>query len=100
MSLHRSLRSTGTMNRHRSVLNRLEKLKNLMAKGTWNEQLSPLGLPKVKNIKVTVKKDKAAAAPGAEGAAPAGAAAGAPAKAAAPAAKAAPAKADAAKSKK
>ena len=95
MSLHRSLRSTGKMRRHRSVLNRLEKLKSMMAKGTWNEQLSPLGLPKVRNIKVTIKKEKAAAAaPGAEGApaapgAPSGAAAGA-----------APAKGEAAKPKK
>ena len=55
------------MERHRSVLTRLERLRTLLAKGTWNETMSPLGLPKVKHLKVTVKKEKAAA-PAAEGA--------------------------------
>lgn len=104
MSLHRSLRSTGKMKRHRSVLTRLERLKILSGKGAWDETKSPLGLPKVKHLKVTVKKEKAAApaAAGEPGAAPV---AGAPA-AAKPAAggaaqkPSATAKSDAAKLKK
>ena len=91
------------MERHRSVLTRLERLRTLLAKGTWNETMSPLGLPKVKHLKVTVKKEKAAA-PAAEGA-PAGGAApaegAAPAGATKPAAtKPAAAKPEAAKPKK
>ncbi len=58
MSMHPSLRSTSSkMKRHRSVLSRLERLKTLQAKGLWDETRSPLGLPKVKNLKVTVKKE-------------------------------------------
>lgn len=73
MSLHRSLRASETMRRHRSVLTRLERLKLLLAKGAWREEMSPLGLPKVKHLKVMIKKEKAAApaAATAEGAAPA-----------------------------
>lgn len=67
MSVHPSLRGTGRMKRHRSVLTRLERLKTLLAKGAWQEGQSPLGLPKVKHLKITVKKEKAAAAPAAEG---------------------------------
>ncbi len=100
MSMHPSLRSTSKMRRHRSVLSRLERLKILHARGMWQETQSPLGLPKVKNLKVTVKKEKAAApaagevVPGAP--APiAGAAASGAAKA--PATKASTAKAPAAK---
>lgn len=73
MSLHPSLRGGSQMKRHRSVLSRLERLKLLLAKGTWNDAMSPLGLPKIKNLKVKVKKEKAAAPDAAAGAAPPGA---------------------------
>lgn len=88
MSVHRSLRATESMKRHRSVLTRLERLKILVAKGTWAETLSPLGLPKVKHLRITVKKEKAAvpaAAAAPEGGAAPTEAAAAPAKGAAPA---------------
>lgn len=94
MSLHPSLRGTGKMKRHRSVLSRLERLKALSTKGLWDETQSPFGIPKVKHLKITVKKEKAAA-PAAE--ATAGAAPAAPADAQKPAA---PAKSEAAKPKK
>jgi len=71
MSVHPSLRATGEMKRHRSVLTRLELLKTLLAEGAWREDQSPFGLPKVKHLKVTVKKEKAAATPAAAGEAPA-----------------------------
>ena len=115
MSIHRSLRSANTMKRHRSVLSRLERVKTLQDKGTLDLLSGTvLGMPKVKHLKMRIRKEKAAVVPGAEGAAApaAGAAAGAPAagaKAAAgakpaaggkAAAGAAPAKAEGAKPKK
>lgn len=91
MSIHRSLKSADTMKRHRSVLSRLERVKILQEKGTLHAVESRiLGLPKVKHLKMRIRKEKAAAAATAEtpaaGAAPA---AGAPAAsaAAAPASK-------------
>ena len=102
MSIHRSLRSANTMKRHRSVLSRLERVKLLQEKGTLDlEAGSVLGLPKVKHLKMRIRKEKAAVAPGTEGAAAptaGGAPAAAGAKPAAGGAKpaAAPAKAEAA----
>lgn len=73
------------MKRHRSVLNRLERVKILHERGRLGlEEFSVLGLPKVKHLKIRIKKEKAAApAAGTEPAAAAsteGAAAGAGAK--------------------
>ena len=88
MSVHKSLRTGGSLVKHRNVLTRSERIKVLEEAGEWREaQSSVLGLRKVKSIKLAGKK-KAAKKEAAEGAAPAG-----DAKAAAPAAagKAAPA---------
>ena len=71
MSIHRSLKATETMKRHRSVLSRLERVRILQEKGSLDVKgASCLGLPKVKHLKIRIKKEKAAAAP--EGAAAAG----------------------------
>ncbi len=94
MSQHPSLRSSGKDKAHRSVLKRYERVKLLKEKEKWSDEESVYGLPKVKIVKYKVKKEKAAAVEGAEGAVPAEGAA-APAAGAQPA-KAAPAK-DAAK---
>jgi small basic protein (TIGR04137 family) len=84
MSIHSSLRTGGVGSKHRSVLKRYERLKVLKDKSLWSDEKSALGLPKVKQQKLKVKKEKAAAPDAAAGtAAPA-----ADAKAAAPAAKA------------
>lgn len=66
MSIHSSLKSAGTMKRHRSVLSRLERVKLLQEKGELNlGEKSILGLPKVKHLKIRMRKEKAvAAAPG------------------------------------
>ena len=74
MSIHRSLKSANTMKRHRSVLSRLERAKILQEKGSLDLQSSSvLGLPKVKHLKMRIRKEKAAAAaPEAGAAAPAG----------------------------
>ena len=90
MSLHPSLRGSSHMKRHRSVLSRLERLKALMKKGSWADTMSPLGLPKVKNLKITIKKEKAATPAAGETAAAGTAAPAAPASAGKPAAGAAP----------
>lgn len=76
MSIHRSLKATNTMKRHRSVLSRLERTQILQEKGSLDlASSSILGLPKVKHLKMRIRKEKAAAAP--EAGAAAGAAAGA-----------------------
>lgn len=97
MSIHRSLKSTNTLKRHRSVLSRLERVRILEEKGSLDPaEVSILGLPKVKHLKMRIRKEKAAAA---EGAAAGGAATEGGAAAAAPAAGAAKLKAEAAKPK-
>ena len=93
MSLHPSLRVDSSSTQQRTVLTRIERIKDLMKKGLWNEGRSVTSLPKTKIIKIktaksTKKKEEGAAA--AEGAAPAAASASGAAKAS-PAAKAAPA---------
>ena len=63
MSLHRSLKSANTLKRHRSVLSRLERMRILQEKGSLDlESSSVLGLPKVKHLKMRIRKEKAAAA--------------------------------------
>jgi|CXWL01.1.fsa_nt_gi small basic protein (TIGR04137 family) len=99
MSMDTSLKSKSTLQRHRNVLSRAERIAVLKEIGLWSEGKAT-GLPKVAHRKAAVgKKDKAdkkvEGAPGAEGAAAAPAAdakaaGGKPAagaKAAAPAAK-------------
>jgi small basic protein (TIGR04137 family) len=99
MSVHKSLRTGGSLSKHRNVLTRAERIKILEEAGGWREgQNNVLGLRKVKSIKLAAKKkakkeaavEGAGAAPAAGAPAAAAPAAGAPAaKAAAPAAKAA-----------
>ena len=84
MSIHSSLRAIGKGKKHRSVLKRYERLKVLKDKNLWSEEISALGLPKVKMQKLKVKKEKVVA----EGAAAPGTATEKPAAAAAPAPKA------------
>ncbi|RJP28806.1 MAG: small basic protein [Candidatus Omnitrophota bacterium] len=83
MSIHPSLGSTGGIKKQRSVLKRSERLKIMLEKDQWKEGQEIFGLPKIKTLKIKIKKEKAEKAEGAEaaagGAAPAGAAAAAPA---------------------
>ncbi len=60
MSIHSSLRPIGKGKKHRSVLKRHERLKTLKDKGLWSQEMSVLGLPKVKMQKLKIKKEKAA----------------------------------------
>jgi len=100
MTMHSSLKTGGAKKGHRSVLKRFERLTTLMEKDKWDESKSVFGLPKVKTLKMKIKKEKAAVAEveGAEAVAGAAAApAAAPGKAAAPAAAAGKAATPAAK---
>src|SRR5438876_8766634 len=89
MTIDKSLRVRRGATRNRSVLTRVERIARLREADRWKEGDSPLGLPKVRVRKLTMKKKKKKkeeeGAEGAEGAAAAGTAAPA---AAAPAAKA------------
>jgi small basic protein (TIGR04137 family) len=74
MSVDRSLRRKSSLERHRNVLSRAERVTRLIAEERFAEDTSPLGLPKVSHRKAhagkkKVKKEEAAAAEG--GAAPA-----------------------------
>ena len=93
MSLHSSLRTSGGQTAHRNVFKRHERVKILQEQGRWKPGDPVLGLAKVRNIKIKVKKEaKVAAAEGAAAPAagqPAAATAAAPAKKAAPEKKAA-----------
>lgn len=81
MSIHPSLSSSLKIRKQRSVLKRIERIKHFISKGSFNEQSPVLGLPKIKSVKIKIKKEKT------EEKAPLAAAAGAPAAAAAPSAK-------------
>ncbi len=74
MSIHPSLRSTEKDKKPRSVLKRAERLKMMAEKGKWQEGDDVFGLPKIKTVRIKIKKEKAekveAAAAGAEGATP------------------------------
>ncbi len=85
MGIHSSLKIDAAGVQQRSVLSRIERIKDLMKRGLWNEASPVTGLPKTKVVRVKARKAaKEAAAPAAEGAAagaakPEGAAAAAPA---------------------
>ena len=81
MSIDKSLRRKNSLERARNVLTRGERIKMLRDEDRWQEGRSPYGLPKVKVVKIVVKKAKKAkeeekpAAEGEAAAAPATAAA-------------------------
>ncbi|MDP2904962.1 MAG: small basic protein [Candidatus Omnitrophota bacterium] len=76
MSIHPSLNISEKDKKQRSVLKRSERLKMMLEKGQWKEGEKVYGLPKIKTIRIKIKKEKAEkAAEGvpADGAAPAAA---------------------------
>ncbi len=59
MSIHSSFRTSGNAAKHRNVLTRLERLEKLEDQGRWNtDEQGLFGLPKVRSIKVAMKKKK------------------------------------------
>ena len=84
MTIDKSLKVRRGATRNRSVLTRVERIARLQEADRWNEGDSPLGLPKVRVRKLTMKKKKKKKEEeGAEGAAAAPAAGAAAAKPAA-----------------
>jgi len=70
MSLHKSLKSKSSLQRHRNVLTRAERIAQLKELGRWEEGSSALRLPKVAHRKAAVGKKDKAAKKADEGAAP------------------------------
>jgi len=58
MSLHPSLKIDTAGAQQRSVLSRIERIKELMKKNAWGEKRAT-GLPKTKIIKLKTRKAKA-----------------------------------------
>ena len=58
MSIDKSLRRKDSLQRARSVLTRGERIKKLQELEKWQDGRSPFGLPKVKVVKVVIKKVK------------------------------------------
>jgi len=74
MSIHPSLAISEQDKKQRSVLKRSERIRSMMEKGNWKEGDEVYGLPKLKTIRIKVKKEKVekaadATAEGAAGAA-------------------------------
>ncbi|MFA5356169.1 MAG: small basic protein [Candidatus Omnitrophota bacterium] len=78
MSIHPSLKSSAKDKKQQSVMKRSERLRIMQEKEEWKPGDKVFGLPKIKTIKIKVKKEKTAEKPAegaAEGAAPAAGAA-------------------------
>ncbi len=58
MSLHPSLKVDTAGSQQRSVLTRIERIKDLMKKGLWQEGHRVTALPKTKIVRVKAKKAK------------------------------------------
>ncbi len=79
MGIHPSLKISEKDKKPRSILTRIERIRMMIEKGQWKEGDKVCGLPKIKTLRIKIKKEKAekteATAVGAtEGAAPAAAA--------------------------
>ncbi|MBU0710293.1 MAG: small basic protein [Candidatus Omnitrophica bacterium] len=59
MSIHPSLSISEKDKKQRSVLKRSERIKTMIEKGEWKEGDEIYGLPKIKTIRIRVKKEKA-----------------------------------------
>lgn len=58
MSIDKSLKRKSALARSRSVLTRAERIKTLQDQEKWTDGRSPFGLPKVRVIKIVLKKAK------------------------------------------
>lgn len=69
MSIDKSLKRKNSLSRSRSVLTRAERITTLQEQEKWQDGRSPFGLPKVRVVKIVLKKaKKEKAAEGEEGA--------------------------------
>ena len=69
MTMDKSLRVRKGSSGARGVLSRAERITKLKEQDRWQEGRSPLGLPKVRVLKLAMKKKKLKQEEGAEGAA-------------------------------
>jgi len=83
MSIHPSLAASDKDRKQRSVLKRSERIRSMAEKGQWKEGDAVFGLPKIKTIRIKIKKEKTEKAAETTAAAPAAGAASAPTKEAA-----------------
>jgi small basic protein (TIGR04137 family) len=67
VSIDKSLRRKNQLQRARNVLTRGERIAKLRSEERWEEGRSPFGLPKVKVVKIVVKKAKKKEEKAAEG---------------------------------
>lgn len=77
MAIHPSLKISDKDTKQRTVLKRTERLRSMMHSSKWKDGDSVFGLPKMKTLRIKIKKEKAEkaeTAATAEGAAPAAAA--------------------------
>jgi small basic protein (TIGR04137 family) len=58
MSIHPSLASSDKDKKQRSVLKRIERLRHMKDKEEWKEGDKVYGLPKIKTIRIKMKKEK------------------------------------------
>ncbi|MEZ5942392.1 MAG: small basic protein [Planctomycetaceae bacterium] len=58
MSVDKSLKRKGRLNRSRNVLKRDERIEKLQADEKWSDGQSPYGIPKVRVIQVVAGKKK------------------------------------------
>jgi len=58
MSIHPSLAISEQDKKQRSVLKRSERIRSMMEKGNWKEGDEVYGLPKLKTVRIKVKKEK------------------------------------------
>lgn len=56
MSLHPSLRIDSAGAQQRTVLTRIERIKDLMKKGLWADENTVTGLPKTKIVRVKARR--------------------------------------------
>ena len=58
MSIHPSLTISEKDKKVRSVLSRTERIKQMQSKNNWKDGDSVYGLPKLKTLRIKVKKEK------------------------------------------
>jgi len=59
MSIHPSLAISDKDKKQRSVLKRTERIRLMQEKGNWKEGDPVYGLPKIKTLRIKIKKEKA-----------------------------------------
>jgi small basic protein (TIGR04137 family) len=77
MSIHPSLTISEKDKKVRSVLKRIERIRQMQEKGDWKQGDGVYGLPKIKSLRIKIKKEKVEKAATATEAGAAPAAAGA-----------------------